>query len=971
MPLWRNIKKELNFFRIHVLFFTFTPLIFSVIFYLANGEYKIAYIDALFQCVTSMTVCGLTTINLSSCTPFQQALLFMQMCIGSPIVISWVTVCLRRHYFAKKFDYIIEAEAARRAAIAMERRMTREATHEAASMAPTAATAAESGTLSRWSSRLTGLLRKGSRDPGESRADSPDEEGGKKVRTDMIRRTDEAPKLINPSGWITEGSRRFSDTLRYTNEPMSSSSEGKTSQDSEEPREEKGEKHAEVEKPAQEEDLQSVQSRERRISDPGAGLSDSEHAPRRMSVTSNTGARHRNHPSVTSIGIPRTSTIEFAPAATRPPPAPLPTIQSNRVFEGGQGASIPFEKHTTRESYARPRGRRMSVANQGVPMGGRNATMQTYRSGRARRPSVSVTRTQSMHPTGVEPPDYYGPTRAKDSGFGGFPLPHIILGNLINRLFPKLRSRFSRTMTIPMSRTYTGTGMGARTATMTGAGMPRTGTVHTTRTGGTKEVAYISFDAIVGRNSTFHWLTNEQLEELGGVEYRALNALLWIVAVYHLGVQLISFIVIAPYVSQSRYASVFVPPNLFRKIAPSWFSVFQVVSAYTNSGYSLVDQSMIPFQTAYPMIFFIIFCILAGNTAFPVFLRFFIWVMAKLTPRSSRIRETLHFLLDHPRRCFIYLFPSHQTWFLFSLLVFLNSVDWFCFMVLDIGNTVIDSIPLGTRFVAGLLQAAAVRMAGFTIITLSAVSPAVKVMYVLMMYVSVYPIAMSVRSTNVYESQSLGVWREEDDYSEEEDQFAPTGSRMQVWGRYLALHARRQLAFDMWWLGLALVLVCIIERGNINDVNASWFDIFPIVFELVSAYGTVGLSLGIPTENYSLSGAFHPLSKLIVCIVMLRGRHRGLPVAIDRAVMLPSEFKRVDAEVAQAEDDDAAAASLRERALDIDLNGSRTNLPNGNGNGTAAQPAGEDSGELRRRAVQMENAEDRALRHAHVDVVPE
>jgi hypothetical protein len=47
---------------------------------------------------------------------------------------------------------------------------------------------------------------------------------------------------------------------------------------------------------------------------------------------------------------------------------------------------------------------------------------------------------------------------------------------------------------------------------------------------GSKVVPYISFDAVVGRNSTFHLLTNEQLEELGGVEYRALNALLFIVA---------------------------------------------------------------------------------------------------------------------------------------------------------------------------------------------------------------------------------------------------------------------------------------------------------------------------------------------------------------------------------------------------------------------------------------------------------
>ena len=46
------------------------------------------------------------------------------------------------------------------------------------------------------------------------------------------------------------------------------------------------------------------------------------------------------------------------------------------------------------------------------------------------------------------------------------------------------------------------------------------------------------------------------------------------------------------------------------------FSLFQVVSAYTNTGMSLVDQSMIPFQTAYLMIIFMIFLIMAGNTAF-------------------------------------------------------------------------------------------------------------------------------------------------------------------------------------------------------------------------------------------------------------------------------------------------------------------------------------------------------------------
>jgi hypothetical protein len=102
-------------------------------------------------------------------------------------------------------------------------------------------------------------------------------------------------------------------------------------------------------------------------------------------------------------------------------------------------------------------------------------------------------------------------------------------------------------------------------------------------------VPYISFNAIVGRNSTFHLLTKEQMEELGGVEYRALNALLWLVAgvslivlgvsgLYHhlflqyfFGLQLISFTVIGPYISTPRWSENFQPPNLVRAVSKGWY----------------------------------------------------------------------------------------------------------------------------------------------------------------------------------------------------------------------------------------------------------------------------------------------------------------------------------------------------------------------------------------------------------------
>ena len=52
---------------------------------------------------------------------------------------------------------------------------------------------------------------------------------------------------------------------------------------------------------------------------------------------------------------------------------------------------------------------------------------------------------------------------------------------------------------------------------------------------------------------------------------------------------------------------------------------------------------------------------------------------------------------------------------------------------------------------------------------------------------------VSVRSTNVYEEKSLGVFR--DDESIDEEDFMPAGSRATIWGKYLALHARKQLSF--------------------------------------------------------------------------------------------------------------------------------------------------------------------------------
>lgn len=236
-----------------------------------------------------------------------------------------------------------------------------------------------------------------------------------------------------------------------------------------------------------------------------------------------------------------------------------------------------------------------------------------------------------------------------------------------------------------------------------------------------------------------------------------------------------------------------------------------------------------------------------------------------------------------------------------------------------------------------------------------------------MMYISVYPVVITMRHSNVYEERSLGIYQDDiDSESESNTPLLVTGSSEnvsaapvlrgrstttpnvptpsqavppQLRGRptlmrqlsqsipateigralqrsftpwhgvgvppvsrngplqntplqtnmsFVRQQVHGQLAHDIWWLVLAVFIITAIESSHFNS-DPVVFSVFNIIFEVVSAYGTVGISVGVPTAAYSFCGAWHTASKLVLCLVMIRGRHRGLPVALDHAVRLPGE----------------------------------------------------------------------------------
>ncbi|CAO1638639.1 unnamed protein product [Sympodiomycopsis kandeliae] len=992
------LAQELNFYRIHVLVFVFTPLIAAAIFYASNTDNHIEFIDCLFVCVSAMTVTGLVTINISTSTHWQQAILFFLILIGNLSAVSVTMVWVRRHFFRKKFDAVIRsnAEARKRAhdveeAQHLERRKnlirlrkrlglnakrkhhhhdddSDDDDHEEG---PESKSHAHHHSHSPHNGDGITSPRRSSTDSDETdriaeaeiRQEKAERMAKKKkakrgpLRADMIKRIDQPAVLINPMGMPSEGHPAPAGTPPVNDQedvpPFSSvantSGGGGILNDISQDNADSNQPSIRIELPPGHSQRPSLPSAF--VSDDAAPLTES---PANMSWSEG--------------GDPLTSRQDHSAPLTEEPEqaqhplhahsatadsvlGPLPASQLRTRFEA---TNADLTSANRRRRTSDPTGADRTHSRRGSETGINTRFGPTGQSAQLAppRPAANQDRMprsqtiQYAEPPKIDPQDRIGAafsqpsdrgyttgvfpkiptgqfgqarqrtfdrtstqysagyrglplsktvTSSKERGFGGFPTPLEIAGKGIKKAFPRVQERFVRSTTMQRSATIAST-----------HSFPRT------QTEGQRSAPYLTFDANVYGNSVFHSLTEAQRDELGGVEYRALDFLAKMVPTYWVSIQLFMVVLVAPYCASpafDKYRPVFESQG---NSAPNttWFWFFQVASAYSNTGMSLIDSSMSMLADAYMLLIPMAFLILVGNTGFPIFLRFWIWTYSKFLPQNSRSYETVRFILDHPRRCFVYLFPSGQTWLLFAILVFMNCFDWVAFQILDIGNPVIEDIPVPQRIFDGLFQSIAVRAAGFQVVSLLTLAPAVQFLYIIMMYISAYPLALSVRSTNVYEERSLGVYQEK---KQDSDDASALESSPAGWGTYLAAHARRQLAFDIWWLGFALWLVCIIERAAITDPSTdNYFTVFNCLFELTSAYGTVGLSTGTPSDAFSLSGRFKTLSKLVVIATMIRGRHRGLPVAIDRSIMLPSDLEHQDAatEAWSVIDADARSAAM-------------------------------------------------------------
>ncbi|KAH2753308.1 hypothetical protein KXV64_002184 [Aspergillus fumigatus] len=390
------------------------------------------------------------------------------------------------------------------------------------------------------------------------------------------------------------------------------------------------------------------------------------------------------------------------------------------------------------------------------------------------------------------------------------------------------------------------------------------------------ELPQLSSQASLGRNSKFYNLTPEDREALGGIEYRSLRLLLKITLGYFVGLHVFGVICLVPWIQYAdpKYR------DYLKECGQGnvWWALYTSQTMVDNLGFTLTPDSMISFRdAAFPM-FIMSFLAYAGHTMYPCFLRLVIWIMFKCSPKHSSNREPLSFLLNYPRRCYTLLFRSRPTWVLFGILFVLNFVDVLLIVLLDLHNPAVNTLSGKHRILAAIFQAASARHTGTSSFNLAEVNPAVQFSLLVMMYISIFPIAISIRASNTYEERALGIYPSNEDELDENNGI-----------NYVTTHMRNQLSFDLWYIFIGIFCICATEARRIMDPSEPGFSVFAIFFEVVSAYGNVGLSLGYPNVTTSFCGQFSVFSKIVICAMMIRGRHRGLPVQLDRAILLPGE----------------------------------------------------------------------------------
>lgn len=297
------------------------------------------------------------------------------------------------------------------------------------------------------------------------------------------------------------------------------------------------------------------------------------------------------------------------------------------------------------------------------------------------------------------------------------------------------------------------------------------------------------------------------------------------------GIELFAGILIYTSIDSSNFAS---------QSDQIFFSVFHSISAFCNAGFSTLTNSMYEtgFRFNYYLQLVIIFTFILGGLGFPIVVNILKYLKYKIvTLFSSKKSKYKPWVLNLNSRITLVTTLS------------ISLVSFVIFYYLEYNNTLAEHNGFG-KMVTALFGATTPRTAGFNTINTAAMAFPTLMMVFLLMWIGASPQSTGGGiKTSTFAIATLNILS-----------LAKGKSRIEIFRREIAdISVRRAFAI----ISLSLVVI------GFATMFISMFDpekeLIPIAFECFSAYGTVGLSLGITSDLSSIS-------KLIIIVVMFVGR---------------------------------------------------------------------------------------------------
>ena len=271
---------------------------------------------------------------------------------------------------------------------------------------------------------------------------------------------------------------------------------------------------------------------------------------------------------------------------------------------------------------------------------------------------------------------------------------------------------------------------------------------------------------------------------------------------------------------------------------PTWFALFHSISAWNNAGFSLFSNSLIPYQSSLQMNIIIPFLVIFGGLGYQAVFEILIWI-------RQQFNEAI---LHKNAEAFDFSLNSKIVIDTTIILLILGTIAFF---FTDFSNdTVFGYFPWQERLLGAWFQSVTTRTAGFNTFPIEAMTDAGLFITIAFMVIGASPSGTG----GGLKTTTLRIL------------INATISTLQ--GKTDVIIYKRRVSFNLILKALGVLcasftlLTVVTALIAITDPELSFIQ---ILFEVCSAFATVGLSTGI-------TGSLSALGKLIIVVMMYIGR---------------------------------------------------------------------------------------------------